>query len=135
MLEMAPLFIWLCTDHGGWSLFKLRPCICIFYYMWSLIFEAHHTAPDFIWKCVILGLKCFFTQGPRQGRSQRKGAGSAGSRHESVHFSDRLMSPGMEVRAERSKCLYGNKMCLLRKKKINRAGSAGYWFIDEVCGT
>lgn len=27
------------------------------------------------------------------------------------------VSPGMDVRAECSRCLHGNEMCLLRKKK------------------
>lgn len=90
VLEMARLFLRLCSEHGGWSLFKLRMCICIFYYTWTLGFEAHHPAPDFIWKCVSSALKGFFTQGSRQGRSQKKGAGTDGSRHKSVHSSGRL---------------------------------------------
>lgn len=90
VLEMAPLFLWLRSDHGGWSLFKLSMCICIFYYTWTLIFEAHHAAPDFICKCVSSGLKGFFAQGSRQGRSQKKGASTDGSRHKSMHFSGRL---------------------------------------------
>lgn len=48
MLEMAPSFLWLCSDHGAWSLFKLCVCSCMFYYVWTLIFEAHHTAPDYL---------------------------------------------------------------------------------------
>lgn len=87
MLEMTPLFLCLCSDHGGWSLFKLRVCICIFYYVWTLIFEARHAAPDFIWQCVISGPPGLLHSGVKARKSQKKGAGTDGSRHKSMHFS------------------------------------------------
>lgn len=90
VLEMAPLFLWLCSDHGGWSWFKLQMCICVFYYVWTLIFEAHHTAPDFIWQCEISGLYGLLHSRVKARKKPEKGAGTDGSRHKSVHFSGRL---------------------------------------------
>lgn len=73
VLEMAPLFLWLCSDHGGWSLFKLHMCNCIFLLRVDLALrEAHHAAPDFIWQCMISGLYGLLHSGVKAKKKPEK---------------------------------------------------------------